>query len=161
MKQKTRNTRPLARKHDLLVKELPGEVLVYDMTRDRAHCLNETAAFVWKRCDGRNTVPDIALSLGKKSNSTIDEKIIWLALDQFAENDLLARQPARPPALAGMNRRQMIRTLGLGAVVVGVPLVTSIVAPTAAQAATCLPGGSACASGPQCCSGLCNGGTCA
>src|SRR6266545_8256151 len=112
MKQKARNAKPLARKQDLLVKELPCEVLVYDLARDRAHCLNETAAFVWKRCDGRNTTRDIALLLGKKANATIDEKIVWLALDQLADNDLLARQPLRPPSLAGMNRRQAVRTLG-------------------------------------------------
>ena len=49
--------------------------------------------------------------------------------------------------------------LGLGAIV-AVPLVTSIVAPTAAQAATCFPSGHACASGPQCCSNLCNANVC-
>lgn len=161
MDRKAQNIRPLARKEDLLVKELPGEVLIYDLARDRAHCLNETAAFVWKRCDGRNTPRDIASSLGKKVNSKIDEKIIWLAIDQLADNDLLKRRPAAPPSLAGMNRRQAVRTLGLTAVVVAVPLVTSIVAPTAAQAATCLPAGSGCGSSPQCCSGLCNAGTCA
>src|SRR5256885_5979019 len=153
--QKARSTRPLARKQDLLVRELPNEVLVYDQERDRAHCLNETAAFVWKRCDGRNTTRDIASLLSKKVNSTVDEKFIWLALDQLAENDLLTRRPAQPPSLVGINRRHMMRVLGLTAVV-AIPLVTSIVAPTAAQAATCKPAGQPCASGPQCCSNVCN-----
>jgi hypothetical protein len=64
-----------------------------------------------------------------------------------------------PRSLAGINRRQMVRTLGLAAVI-AVPLVSSIVAPTAAQAATCFPTGHACASGPQCCSNLCNSNVC-
>ena len=159
MDRKTKNARPLGRKQDLLVRELPGEVLVYDSARDRAHCLNETAAFVWRCCDGRNTPQDIALMLGKKANSTVDERIVWLALNQLADHDLLKHRPATPPSLLGINRRQMVRVLGLGAIV-AVPLVTSIVAPTAAQAATCFPAGHACASGPQCCSNLCNSNVC-
>ena len=160
MNQKVRNARPLARKQDLLVQELPHEVLVYDIERDRAHCLNETAAFVWKRCDGRNTPRDIARLLGNKGGSTVDEKIVWLALDQLADNDLLERRLVLPPLFAGLNRRQIVRALGLAAVV-AVPLVTSIVAPTAAQAATCNASGQPCAAGAQCCSGLCNSNLCA
>ena len=157
--QKARSTRPLARKQDLLVRELPNEVLVYDRERDRAHCLNETAAFVWKRCDGRRTPKDIARLLSKEVNSAVDENIIWLALDQLADNNLLKRQASGSPSLAGINRRQMVRGLGLAAVV-AVPLVTSIVAPTAAQAATCRPAGQPCAAGPQCCSNVCNANVC-
>lgn len=160
MYRKTQTARPLARKQDLLVRELPGEVLVYDLARDRAHCLNETAAFVWQRCDGRNTAREIALLLGKKVDSTIDEKIVWLALDQLAAHDLLKHRPATPPSLLGINRRQMVRALGLGAIV-AVPLVESIVAPSAAQAATCFPSGHACAAGAQCCSTICNSNVCA
>jgi hypothetical protein len=160
MDQKVRDPRPLARKQDLLVEELPGEVLVYDIERDRAHCLNETAAFVWKRCDGQNTPRDIARLLGSKVNSTVDEQVVWLALDQLADNDLLQRRLLVPPSIAGLNRRQLVRTIGLAAVV-AVPLITSIIAPTAAQAATCLPPGQSCGSSAQCCTGLCSGGTCA
>jgi hypothetical protein len=53
-----------------------------------------------------------------------------------------------------MNRRQMVRTLGLAAVV-AVPLVTSIVAPTPVQAATCLPPGAACNGSGQCAAVVC------
>jgi hypothetical protein len=160
MDQKVQDPRPLARKQDLLVEELSSEVLVYDVEQDRAHCLNETAAFVWKRCDGQNTPQDIARLLGSTVNSTVDEKVVWLALDQLAENDLLERSLVMPPSIAGMNRRQVVRTIGLAAVV-AVPLITSIVAPTAAQAATCLPPGQPCGTSAQCCGGLCSGGTCA
>lgn len=160
MNRKSQKTKPLARSEKLLVRELPDEVLVYDQANDRAHCLNETAAFVWKKCNGRNTIRDIALSLGKRVNATVDEDFVWLALDRLAENNLLKRHPAQSQAVGGMNRRHMMRALGLTAVV-ALPLVTSIVAPTAAEAATCLPSGAGCGSSPQCCSGLCNAGTCA
>jgi hypothetical protein len=159
MDQKARNSGPVARKTDLLVQELPHETLVYDLKSDQAHCLNETTAFVWKRCDGRNTAQDIAQLLGDKVNSSLDEKLIWLALDQLVDIDLLDPRMVMPPEPAGISRRHIVRTLGLAAVV-ALPLVTSIIVPTAAQASTCKGGGQPCASAAQCCSGLCNSNTC-
>ena len=44
---------PVARTESLIVKEVDGETLVYDLTTDKAHCLNDTATRVWKNCDGR------------------------------------------------------------------------------------------------------------
>jgi hypothetical protein len=161
MNEKVRNARPVARKLGLVIQELPDEVLVYDLDRDRAHCLNTTAAFVWQRCNGKNTTAQIAQTMGRQFDCAVDEKIVWLALDQLGRNHLLERQPAPPPALMGMDRRTMVRALGLAAVV-AIPVVKSIVAPTPAQAATCVPKGGACAASPQCCSGLtCQSKVCA
>ena len=155
-----RQTKPRARKDGLIVHQLPDEVLVYDLERDRAHCLNETAAFVWQRCDGRKSTREIAQALGKKMNAQVDEKIVWLAIDQLDRNHLLAVSPARPSAIANMNRREVIRALGITAAV-AIPVVASIVAPTPAQAATCLGAGSPCTSSVQCCPPLgCFGSTC-
>jgi hypothetical protein len=133
MNEKARTAKPIARKQGLVIQELPDEVLVYDLDRDRAHCLNTTAAFVWQRCDGKNTTAQIARTLGRQFDCAVDEKIVWLALDQLGRNHLLDRQPAPPSALMGMNRRAMVRALGLAAII-AVPLVTSIVAPTPAMA---------------------------
>ena len=165
MKEKDRQRKPLARKDGLVIQELPDEVLVYDLDSDRAHCLNQTAAFVWQRCDGRNTTAQITRKLGQQFDCPVDEKIVWLALDQLGRNHLLERQPIPPPALMGMNRRAMVRSLGLAAAL-AIPVVTSILAPMPAQAATCLPSGSPCSDPTQCCpvgSGVCSGSpaTCA
>jgi len=151
---------PLARKQGLVVKEVSGEVLVYDLDRDKAHCLNETAALVWKYCDGHTSVARIAKSLEKDLHAPVDQKVVWYALLQLGKDHLLEERLVAPAIMAGMNRRDMIRALSLAAVV-AVPLVTSIVAPTPAQAATCLPSGSPCTSSAQCCSGLCNVNVCA
>jgi hypothetical protein len=141
----------------LVIQELPDEVLIYDRERDKAHCLNQTAALVWKYCDGKTTVANIARKLALKLDSAaIDEKVIWYALDQLSKDHLLEENLAPPAMLAGMSRRQMVRTLGLTAIV-AVPLVTSIMAPTPAQAATCFASGAACTSSGQCCSGSCLG----
>ena len=70
MKQARNQTKPLARKEGLVIQELPDEVLVYDLDRDRAHCLNQTAAFVWQRCDGRTSTVEIADRKSTRLNSS-------------------------------------------------------------------------------------------
>jgi hypothetical protein len=157
--EKARSAKPIARKQGLVIQELPDEVLVYDLDRDRAHCLNATAAFVWQRCDGKNTTAQIARTLGRQFDCAVDEKIVWLALDQLGKNHLLDRQPAPPPALMGMNRRAMVRAFSL-AVFVAVPVVTSIVAPTPAGTVSCLADTSSCVSSSQCCNNCCQAGIC-
>ena len=67
MKEKARNAKPIARKQGLVIQDLPDEVLVYDLDRDRAHCLNTTAAFVWQHCDGKSTVGEIAAKLAQSA----------------------------------------------------------------------------------------------
>ena len=160
MKETLHDAKPIARKQGLVIQELPDEVLVYDLERDRAHCLNETAAFDWQRCNGRNSTGQIAKILGHHLDCLVNEKVVWLALDQLGRNHLLEKQPAVPQAMKGMNRRAMVRALGLTAAV-AIPLVTSIVAPTPTQAASGLPAGQQCSTGSECLSGICNAGTCA
>src|SRR5437016_12201173 len=116
MKQQPKaETSPLARREGLVIRELADEVLVYDLGRDRAHCLNQTAAFIWQCCDGRTSTAEIARALGKGVSAPVDEKLVWLALNQLADNNLLKRRLVTPQSLAGINRRQMVRTLGLAA----------------------------------------------
>jgi hypothetical protein len=40
---------------DCLSREFGEEVLLYDLQRDVGHCLNSTAAAIWKLCDGNNS----------------------------------------------------------------------------------------------------------
>jgi hypothetical protein len=151
---------PKMRRQGLVVDELPDEVLVYDLERDQAHCLNRTAALVWQSCDGNTTPSEIARRLkleldadGKKDSR---EEMVWLALDQLERNHLLEDAVAVPAQFARLSRRRMMRNLGLAAAI-AVPLVTSIVAPTAVQAATCGTVNQPCSPG-TCCPGLsCNG----
>ena len=160
---KTTSIQPCARKADLIVKEMPDEVLVYDLVRDKAHCLNRTAALVWNYCDGKTSVEKMTGRLSKELQAPVDERVVWLALNQLDKNHLLEESVASPPVMAGINRREVIRALGVAAVV-AVPVITSIVAPTPAQAATCTGPGTACVDGSTCCSTVCNPGppmTCA
>jgi len=135
MKKDLTHQLPKARTEQLIVKEVDDEVLVYDLKTDQAHCLNKTAARVWEYCDGRNSLADIRTALVADSGALVDEGLVWLALDQLQQYNLLAEAPSAPPAFAGMTRRQLVRTLGVAAI--ALPVVVSIVSPTAVSAASC------------------------
>jgi transposase len=80
---------PEARRTGVIRKEVDGELLVYDLTRDKAHCLNESAAAIWKRCDARTSIKEIAASLAKEVGATVDERVVWLALADLRRTHLL------------------------------------------------------------------------
>jgi len=124
---------PVARKEGLVIQEMPEEVLVYDLDTNKAHCLNQTAAFVWKSCDGRNSVADITKLVGDDSGNAVPEDLVWLAIDQLSEKNLLANNLKAD--FNGTTRREVIKKIGLAAVI-GLPLVASLTAPTSVLAAT-------------------------
>jgi pyrroloquinoline quinone biosynthesis protein D len=55
--------RPLVKSSDFLAEEMQEEILLYKGGSHKAIYLNETAALVWKLCDGTRTVDDIAAVL--------------------------------------------------------------------------------------------------
>ena len=144
---------PRMRRQQLIVDELPDEVLVYDLDRHKAHCLNGTTALVWRRCDGQTAPSEIARQLKNDLNQAFNEELVWLALSQLEKVHLLEEPIVVPKQMAGLSRREMVRALGIGAVV-AVPLITSIVSPTPVQAVTCVPKGGNCTTTAQCCPGL-------
>ena len=120
---------PMARQNGIVVQEMPDEVLVYDLDSNKAHCLNQSAALVWKSCDGTNTVGDIV----KQFDGKVTEDFVWLAIDQLNENGLLQNEVA--PRFAGQSRRQVLKTIGLASMV-ALPVIASLVAPSNALGAT-------------------------
>jgi hypothetical protein len=119
-----------------VVREVADETIVYDKDGHRAHCLNRTAAFVFRHADGRRTAADIAALLGPGA----DEELVRRALDQLAAAGLLEALPAREASTP--LRREVLRQVGLGAAVLA-PAVASLLVPTPAEAAaTCIPAAS-------------------
>ena len=117
---------PVARQNGLVVQEMPEEVLVYDLDTNKAHCLNRSAAFVWKSCDGNNSVSDIVRQFESNGGGKVTEDFVWIAIDQLSENGLLDKQVA--PRFHGQTRRQVLKTIGLASIV-AVPVIASLVAP--------------------------------
>ena len=127
---------PKIRSTQIFVQELPDELVVYDVERNEVHCLNGTAARVWTLCDGKRSVTEIAQLLGTDLEPEAAEALVWVALDQFAEKQLLEHVSSQADLYrpAEMTRRQMVVTAGL---IVGLlPVVDSIIAPPAALAAS-------------------------
>ena len=140
---------PRAREDRLVVRELPDEVLVYDLDRHKAHSLNRSAALVWRHCDGHTAVAELAALLVKEWKSPVDEAAVWLALDRLGRAHLL-REPAHAPGGgARYSRREVMRRMGIGAAVL-VPMVTSIVSQAAAAAAGSCVANNACGGQPVC-----------
>lgn len=149
---------PFARTEELIVQELPEEVLVYDSISYKAYCLNRSSALVWKHCDGKTTVAEAARLLEKEWQTPICEDVVWLALRQLDESRLLADKLPKP-SIEGMARREVMRKIAMAA---AVPLVISITVSTAAAQASCASDGQSCVTIP-CCTGMnliCVGGTC-
>lgn len=143
---------PLARKESLIVKELADETLVYDTRSDKAHCLNPTAALVWKNCDGNRTVDQLRELIEGEAGAPVPEEMVWLALDQLEAFKLLAETPDKPEALFGMNRRTLVKRIGLAAI--ALPVILSISA-SPAQAQSLKSPGACCNGGSECVSGSC------
>jgi hypothetical protein len=154
---------PRSRVEQLVVQEMSDETLVYDLDRHKAHCLNRAAATVWRHCDGRTSVREMAEILHRESSDLpASESVVWVALDQLGKARLLDAPVVPPAALANAGRRAALKRIGLvGGAAALLPVITSIVAPTPAAAATCRPSNAACTSSAQCCSGLCNAMHCA
>jgi hypothetical protein len=146
---------PLARKENLIVKEVADEVLVYDLDRDKAHCLNHTAALVWNHCDGETTVASVRKILEQESETPVGDEVVWLAVKQLEKFHLL--QPSAMPARM-VSRRDLV--LKYAPAALALPMILSIAAPTRAQAASCKPDGAGCESGTECCSGCCGNSSC-
>jgi hypothetical protein len=135
---------PRARSERLVVQDLEDELLVYDLDRHRAHSLNATAALVWRHCDGRTSVGEVATLLERELGLPPNEDVVWLALRRLQAAHLLRDRLALAEG-ADTARRTLVRRLGLaGGLAMLLPVVESIVAPTPAYAQTpvqnCTPG---------------------
>jgi hypothetical protein len=125
--------KPHARADELVVRDLDDEVLVYDLNKHEAVTLNSFAAAVWRACDGTRTVSELGAKLqDQMPGSDVPEESIWGALDMLSQCDLLEERVMRP---AQQSRRDLIKVMGKGAI--ALPIVTMIVVPTPAHAASC------------------------
>ena len=125
---------PKARRERLLIEPLPDEILVYDLDRKKAHCLNETAALIWNHCDGKTSVDEMAIILGERSKSPADKDVVWLGLDRLQKARLIEEPVVMPAGKERLSRRELVKKIGLA---VSIPLVTSIIAPRASAAISC------------------------
>jgi hypothetical protein len=158
-----KNNNPKSRETELVVQKLKDEVLIYDLNINKAYCLNETSAMIWYLCDGNNSVTDITKQAGKKLKQPVTDDLVWLAIDQFKADNLLNSNQKIEIKFDGLSRREAIRKVGFASMV-ALPVIASLVAPTAAMAQsgciasasalTCTNSATTCDNlASQCCSG--------
>jgi hypothetical protein len=146
------DTFPRARDSRIVVQDIDGgEVLVYDLDTNQAFCLNATASRVWRLCDGTNDRSDMARALDHRGSENTAE-IVELALDLLSSNSLLENTSFVRTSTA--SRRETIKRLALAGAA-ALPVISMVVAPPAAHAASCIPNLSSCTQSAQCCSLCC------
>lgn len=123
---------PQAKTKNIVVQNLDKEILIYDLIHNRAFCLNETAANIFNACDGRKTFEDL-----KRTHSYSDE-LIDFSLGELSKKNLL--EDDYESRFGNFSRREIVKRIGLGTVA-ALPVIASLVAPSAANAgSTCPPG---------------------
>lgn len=145
------NYLPLARMNDLVVQNLDTEILIYDLKINKVFNLNKTLKIIYEACNGKTTLDEL------KAKYNFTDDLIFLALDELNRENLLEQnQPYQSP-LANLSRREVIRKIGLASMI-ALPVISSIVAPTAAHGASLAKLFAACSSPSDCASNFCTQG---
>ncbi len=145
---------PKARIKDLVIQEIEGETLVYDLSSNKAFCLNETSALVWQLCDGKHSVEKLSDEISKHLKTLISEDLVWLAIEQLNEDGLLEEGAQFGNHFTGLSRREVVIKVGFASLV-ALPVVTSLVTPQAAAAQSCSGLNGGCNLNVHCCSNNC------
>ena len=110
---------PVARTKDVLVEELGGECVIYDAQNKKAHNLNPTATWVFRRCDGSTSISEIALRFEQEFSCTNGLELVESAIERLDEANLLVSAQI-------YSRRSLVTAASALA-----PVIASMVAPTA------------------------------
>lgn len=129
--------RPFAQHDQYLIRELPNETLLYEKDTHEAHCLNKTAARIWRLCDGTRSMKDLAKAVEPESGVAADQ-VVQLAIGHLGKSGLLVSGFTLPAEADLHSRRAALVKFGLTALTL--PVVQSILVPTAQAAASVVPG---------------------
>jgi len=122
----------------LTLQEVETETLLYDERSHRAWCLNRSSACIWRLCDGRNTVREIAARASTELGAPVSDDLVLLTLTELRSQDLLEPASFAPPQ-DGLTRRQMMSRTGLAAAAL-LPVIATLVAPPAAAQSSTVDG---------------------
>jgi hypothetical protein len=144
---------PKSRIDGLLFTDLGTERLVYDSEHMTASSLTRLAICVLNNCDGQASFAHAAKAIKSEYGEALSDEAILLALVDLQKHNLVDGKIPQEHTL--LSRRSLIRA---GLAGVALPVVLSIVVPTAASAASCVASGGTV--GPRTFPGLGNSGTC-
>lgn len=127
------SAKPLARTADIVIQEFGNEILIYDLKTDKAYSLNQSSALIWQLCDGEKTISEIAGIVSRRMQTLVSEDFVWLAVEQLNKDQLIEIKDYAATAFEATTRREMIRRVGLASLI-ALPVISSLIAPTAAHA---------------------------
>lgn len=155
---------PKGRSEGIVMKEFMEETLIYEIETHKCFCLNSTAARIWNLCNGKRSISEIAEQLSIDLKSTVSDEMVLFTLSELKKFNLLSIDEDTTFLPSGMPRRELIKKAALTSMI-ALPAIASLVAPTAAMAASTCPrtgigaSGSSCAcpngSGASCSSAAC------
>jgi hypothetical protein len=125
---------PAARRREVIVQELDQETMVYDIERQECHLLNPLAAIVFRHADGETPLGGLAVRAAERLGADVGPTQIEVALDELARVHLLDSPETESAARPSLTRRAAAKRLAT--LVLATPLVTSLIAPTPAMAAS-------------------------
>ena len=115
-KTKVGQEHPKARSENLLVEEVAGELLIYDVSNNRAHCLNESAAAIWRHCDGSRSIGKLAKHLFPNLEASGAQRLVGVGVERLRRRRLVESSVAAPPAV-DLSKRQLLKKVAILAAV--------------------------------------------
>jgi hypothetical protein len=138
-----RDEAPRSVQQHISTQQVGAETLVYDELRHRAFCLNASSSVVWRLADGTRTVAEISAAASEELCASLSEELVRYAVEELRCDGLMEAAGSHGEEFIGpgmhvterraISRRAMLQRLGVGGALL-LPVVASIVAPTAAQA---------------------------
>jgi hypothetical protein len=136
----------------LIARTIDDELLLFDEETSTAHCLNGIAGEMWMACEQQSCAADVTDFLRIRWPDT-EKEVVWASLSRMAAAGLL--EEITEEESISTSRRDLIRKIGLTAAAVLPIVVTSVLIPPAAAAASCGPFLAQCGGiHPPCCSGF-------
>jgi hypothetical protein len=121
---------PRARHESIVAEVLGEELLVYDEELDQAYCLGKSAALIWRRCDGRTGIRDIAAAARDQLRlPELVDDLVALVLQKLQKAKLLRDPlPAKLDLQGSTRRNRMARLAEFAVVPLLGPAASSVVA---------------------------------
>jgi len=136
----------------LIARRIDSELLLYEEETSTAHCLNGIAGEMWMACARKSTAIEVTEALRPRWPD-IEEEVVWASLSQMGHAGLL--EETTDQEIISMSRRELVRKLGFTTAAVLPILVTSVLIPPAAAAASpCAQFDHPCSATIPCCPGL-------
>lgn len=120
---------PPSRNENIVVRTVSDETLIYDLISNKVFCLNTTLAEVYAACDGKTTFEEF------KNQHHFPDDLIFFSLDELKRENLIETDSEYQSPFATLNRREIVKKVGF-ATMIALPLITSLIAPKAINAAS-------------------------